>query len=260
MGGSVRGLDETKGSTMMNKKRWARIGVIAAAVLALIGVSAPANAAPQQTWRPFGITQVSVFHGVPATPVDVYVNGIRALNDFQPGRFAGPYLLPSGTYRLAITAADAPDDRHPVIGPVTVTFARNTSYTVAAHLTAAGAPTATVFTNDLSKTPYGQGRLVVRHTAAAPAVDVLAGGTPVIRSLTNPNQAALVLPAGTVNAAVALAGTTAPVIGPATVPVTSRTNTIVYAWGSASAGNLTVAVQTLRQGNLLSFPWMTGRR
>ncbi|ANF32616.1 hypothetical protein A0130_13905 [Leifsonia xyli] len=241
----------------MMRKRWWRIGVISAAVLALIGVSAaPANAAPQQTWRSFGISQVSVFHGVPATPVDVYVNHIRVLNDFQPGTFAGPYLLPSGTYRLAITAADAKNDSSPVIGPVTVTFARNTSYTVAAHLTAAGAPTASVFTNDLSKTPYGQGRLVVRHTAAAPAVDVLAGGTPVIRSLTNPNQAALVLPAGTVNASVALAGTTAPVIGPAAVPVASRQNTIVYAWGSASAGNLTVAVQTLRQGSLLSFPWM----
>lgn len=240
----------------MKRAKWWRIGVVAAAVLALVGVSAPATASPAQTWRPFGIAQVSVFHGVPATPVDVYVNGLRVLNDFQPGHFAGPYLLPSGTYRLAITAADARNDRNPVIGPVTVTFARNTSYTVAAHLTPAGAPTATVFTNDLSTTPQGTGRLIVRHTAAAPAVDVLAGGSSVITGLTNPSQAALVLPAGTVDAAVALAGTTAPVIGPAAVPVQARTDTIVYAWGSATAGNLAVAVQTLRQGSLFDFPWM----
>ncbi|WP_285115645.1 DUF4397 domain-containing protein [Leifsonia sp. fls2-241-R2A-40a] len=242
---------------MMKKAQWWRIGVIAAVVAALIGVATPANASPQQSWRPFGISQVSVFHGVPATPVDVYVNGLRVLNDFQPGTFAGPYLLPSGTYRLAITAADARNDRNPVIGPLTVSFARNTSYTVAAHLTPAGAPTATVFTNDISRTPQGTGRLIVRHTAAAPAVDVLAGGAPVIKNLTNPHQVALVLPAGTVNAAVALAGTTAPVIGPAAVPVKAGTDTIVYAWGSAAAGNLTVAVQSLRQGTLFDVPWMS---
>ncbi|MGO4298844.1 DUF4397 domain-containing protein [Leifsonia sp. RAF41] len=240
----------------MKRSRWVRIGVIAAAVLAMIGVAAPASASTQPTWRPFGIAQVSVFHGVPDTPVDVYVNGLRVLNDFQPGHFAGPYLLPSGTYRLAITAADARNDRNPVIGPVAVSFARNTSYTVAAHLTPSGSPTATVFTNDLSRTPQGTGRLIVRHTAAAPAVDVLAGGSPVISNLTNPNQAALVLPAGTVDAAVALAGTTAPVIGPAAVPVQAQRDTIVYAWGSATAGNLTVAVQSLRQGSLFDFPWM----
>lgn len=244
---------------MTRNRKW-RIGIALGAALALIGVAAPANAAPHpSTWRPFGISQVSVFHGVPATPVDVYLNGLRVLNDFQPGTFAGPYLLPSGTYRLAITAADARNDRNPVIGPVTVSFVRNTSYTVAAHLTPTGTPTASVFTNDLSVSPSGTGRLVVRHTAAAPAVDVLAGGTPVITGLTNPNQAALVLPAATVDASVALAGTTTPVIGPAAVPVTAKTDTIVYAWGSASAGTLTVAVQTLRQGRLFDVPWMLHR-
>src|SRR6478735_8158344 len=103
--GGHRALPATKES-MMKRSRWVRIGVIAAAVLAMIGVAAPASASTQPTWRPFGIAQVSVFHGVPDTPVDVYVNGLRVLNDFQPGHFAGPYLLPSGTYRLAITAAD----------------------------------------------------------------------------------------------------------------------------------------------------------
>jgi hypothetical protein len=239
----------------MKFRKWLGLGVAAAAIVAVVGVSAPAQASQTSIPR-FGIAQVSVFHGVPNTPVDVYVDNIRVLNDFQPGHFAGPYLLPSGTYKLAITAADAPNDNNPVIGPVTVTFNRNTSYTVAAHLTAAGAPTASVFTNDLSATPNGSGRLIVRHTAAAPAVDVLAGGTPVIQGLTNPNQAALTVPVGTVNAAVALAGTTTPVIGPAPVPVTNRTDTIVYAWGSASAGNLALAVQTLRQGSLFDFPWM----
>lgn len=242
----------------MRTRKWWRIAVIGGAVAALIGIAAPAQAA-ERSWPSFGIAQVSVIHGVPNTPVDVYVDGIRVLNDFQPGHIVGPYLLPSGHYRLAITAADARNDRHPIIGPVTVDFARNTSYTVAAHLTAAGTPTATVFTNDLSLTPEGSDRLIVRHIAAAPAVDVLANGSPVITGLTNGTQSALTVPAGTINAAVALAGSTTPVIGPAPVTVTSRTDTIVYAWGSASAGNLALATQTLKQGSLFSFPWMLHR-
>jgi hypothetical protein len=35
------------------------------------------------------------------------------------------------------------------------------------------------------------------------------------------------------------------VIGPADVKVKKRQDTIVYAWGSAQQGNLTVAVQTV---------------
>ena len=57
----------------------------------------------------------------------------------------------------------------------------------------------------------------MRHVAAAPAVDVLAGGTPVISSLVNPDQATLNLPVGTLSVTVAAAGTTDPVIGPADV-------------------------------------------
>ena len=45
--------------------------------------------------------------------------------------------------------------------------------------------------------------------------------------------------------AVTLHKQTAPVIGPADVAVKKHTDTIVYAWGSAAQGNLTVAVQTV---------------
>ena len=60
--------------------------------------------------------------------------------------------------------------------------------TLVAHLDASGKPTITPFVNDVSSVPAGQARLVVRHTAAAPAVDVLAGGTPVVQGLTNANR------------------------------------------------------------------------
>ena len=202
-------------------------------------------AAPAATAATEGNASLSVLHGVPDLVVDVYVNGELTLDDFNPGDLAGPLDLAPGTYTVAITAADAADDSEPAIGPVDLPLEANGNYTAVAHLDAAGAPTATLFTNDVSATAAGEGRLTVRHTAAAPAVDVLAGGSPVISGLTNPNEQTLNLPAATISAAVAAAGTTEPVIGPADVPVTEGTHTIVYAWGSLEADNLALAVQSI---------------
>ena len=189
--------------------------------------------------------RLSVLHGVPDTPVDVWVNGKLTLNDFKPGDLAGPLKLDDGTYKIAITAADATSADNPVIGPVKVNLKEGRDYTAVAHLDAEGAPTATLFKNDTSPSPKGQGKLTVRHVAAAPAVDVLAGGPAVIEGLENPEQKVLTLKAGTVSASVAAAGTTEPLIGPADVPVTKGKNTIVYAWGSLADDTLDVAVQVV---------------
>ncbi|RYV51697.1 DUF4397 domain-containing protein [Pengzhenrongella frigida] len=213
-------------------------GAAAGLTLALVG-AVPAGAATA------GNASLSVLHGVPDLTVDVYVNGALTLDNFAPGDLAGPLDLAPGTYTVAITAADAADASAPVIGPVDLPLAADMDYTAVAHLDAAGAPTATLFTNDISNTAAGEGRLTVRHVAAAPAVDVLAGGTAVISGLVNPKESILNLAPGTISASVAAAGTTAPVIGPADVSVVEGTNTIVYAWGSLEANNLALAVQTI---------------
>ncbi|MBC7292098.1 MAG: DUF4397 domain-containing protein [Actinotalea sp.] len=189
--------------------------------------------------------QLSVLHGVPDLTVDVYVNGDLTLDDFEPGDLAGPLALPAGTYTVAITAADAADDSEPVLGPIDLPLEAGMNYTAVAHLDADGAPTAALFTNDISTTAAGEGRLTVRHTAAAPEVDILAGDSPVLEGVANGDEGVLDLPAGTVSAAVAAAGTTDPVIGPADVTVAEGVNTIVYAWGSLEDGNLDLAIQTI---------------
>lgn len=187
--------------------------------------------------------ELSVLHAVPATPVDVYVNGALTLDDFEPGDLAGPLELAAGDYEVAITAADAMDDSAPILGPVTLTLADGGDYTAAAHLDAAGTPTVTAFENDTSAVAAGEGRLTVRHIAAAPAVDVWAGEDVVVPGLENPDEASLEVPAGTVSAAVSVAGTTDPVIGPADVEVKDGVTTIAYAWGSAADGTLALATQ-----------------
>lgn len=215
------------------------VAVGAALGLTTLAAAVPASAADPTT------ASLSVLHGVPGLTVDVWVNGERTLDDFEPGDLAGPLALPAGTYTVAITAADATDASSPAIGPVDLPLAAGMSYTAVAHLDAGGNPTATLFTNDTSATKAGEGRLTVRHVAAAPAVDILAGGQAVITNLVNPQEKKLDLPVGTVSAAVAATGTTTPVIGPADVPVADGKNTIVYAWGSLSAGNLALATQTV---------------
>ena len=214
------------------------LAVLAAAFLATVGFAAPANAISAST------ADLSVLHAVPDTPVDVWVNGKVLLPNFQPGTLTDALDLAAGDYTVVITKPGDPVTAN-VIGPVTLTLAAGTSYTVVAHLDASGTPTATLFTNDLSTIPAGQGKLTVRHVAAAPAVDILANGAPAFKGLTNPNEVKADLPVGTISAAVAAAGTTAPVIGPADVQIQEGVNTIVYAWGSLDAKNLKLAVQTI---------------
>ncbi len=214
------------------------LGGTLAAVAALTIGPAPA-ALGQETGT------VYVVHGIPNTPVDVYVDGQRAIDDFEPGTSQGPLQLPSGPHKVALFAADAVDGSGSPVLSADANLPAGASVTLAAHLTEAGQPSITPFVNDVSSVPAGKARLVVRHTAAAPAVDVLAGGAAVISGLTNPNEKALEVPAGTVAASVAAAGTTDPVIGPADLDLKEGTATFVHAIGSLTDKTLGVVVVTV---------------
>jgi hypothetical protein len=222
------------------RKSLATLAVAAVAAIATIGIGSAAGA-QEETGT------VTVIHGVPGVDVDVYVNDELTLEDFKPDTVTDPLELPAGDYTIDIRPAGAEPTTDPIItGDATLPAGANA--TLIAHLTADGTPTLGVFVNDTAETAAGQGRLVVRHTAAAPAVDVLAGGEAVITDLSNPDEATLDLPAGTVSASVAATGTTDPVIGPADVPVVAGQVTIVYAIGSLEDDTLGVLVQTIEVG------------
>ena len=218
------------------KRLIALFAVLAAALGLLATGGTPAGA--QEGAR------IHLIHGIPDTPVDVAVGGEDVITDFQFGdtqdlssyagqTLAGVQVKAAGTDDVAI---DAGDLELPATGNITAI----------AHLDASGAPTLTVFTNDTSAIPAGQGRLVVRHTAAAPAVDVRAGGEVAFANLSNPNEATADLPAGTISADVVPTGATEPVvIGPADLPVTEGETLIVYAVGSLEAGTLQTLTETI---------------
>ncbi|HEX6968761.1 MAG TPA: DUF4397 domain-containing protein [Micromonosporaceae bacterium] len=215
------------------------LAVIALSILTTLGVGAlstgPAHAAA---------SQVYVVHGIPGQPVDVYVNGQKTLDNFQPGTVAGPLSLDEGTYDLALTQPGEPVGNAIVTADdVQVPGGQNLS--IVAHLTEDGQPTITPYVNDVTPVPAGQARVIVRHDAAAPAVDVRANGAVVFSNLTNPDEAKTNVPAGTITADVTLAGTDNVVIGPQQVDLAEGTVTIVYAIGSAQDGTLSLIAQTL---------------
>jgi len=215
----------------------AALGIAAAAMTgAAVATAGPAGAAES--------SKVSVVHGIPGVPVDVYVNGAKTLTAFQPSTVAGPLTLNAGTYDVALTKPGEPVGS-PLLEKKGIAVPGGANLSLVAHLDAAGKPVLTAFVNDAGPIKAGMARLVVRHTAAAPAVDVRAAGKPVFPNLTNPNEAKADLPAGTVSADVALAGTSTVVLGPKDLSLAAGSVTIVYAVGSAQDKTLGLVAQTM---------------
>ncbi len=188
---------------------------------------------------------VSVLHAVPGLTVDVYANGEELIPGFEPGMLTDPLSLPAGTYDIAIFPEGEGPDGDPAIEASGVEVPAGVNASIVAHLDEDGDPTASVFVNDVSQLEAGQARVTVRHTAAAPGVDVRVNGTPTFEGLTNPNEATADIDAGTIEADVVLAGTEDAALGPAELNLAEGTSTIVYAWGSAEDDSLELAVQTI---------------
>ncbi len=213
----------------------------AAAVSLPLALAAAGTAQAETT----GNATVSVLHGVPGLTVDVFANGEELIPDFEPGTLTDPLTIPAGTYDIQIFPDGEGPDGEPAIEASGVEVPAGVNATIVAHLTEGGDPTATVFVNDLTGIEAGEARVVARHVAAAPAVDVRADGAVLFEGLTNPNEASADVPPGTVSADVVLAGTEDVVLGPADLSLAEGTSTIAYAWGSAEEGTLDLAVQTV---------------
>lgn len=217
----------------MNKRSLA-LATLSIATLSGVAAAPAAFAADDAT--------VYVLHGVPGATVDVYVNEKKTLTNFKPGDLTDALKLPAGEYDLKVTAAGKTDA---LFKADDVAVPAGANVTVVAHLDVDGKPKLSPFVNDVSKVDAGEGRLTVRHAAAAPAVDVRANEKVAFSNVVNGKEVKADLPAGDITADVVLAGTDTVAIGPADVTVAEGKNTIVYAWGSASDANLKLAVQVL---------------
>jgi Domain of unknown function (DUF4397) len=191
-------------------------------LLSLVGAAALASAFMAVAITPaHGASNatVSVLHGVPDATVDVYANGKALLEDFEPGTLTDPQMLPAGSYDLKVVKAGDGPDGDAIMSANNVKVPAGANVTVVAHLSDSGKPTLTPYANDVSSLPAGKARVIVRHNAAAPEVDVRAGGEPVFTDLANPKEESAEIDPGTIKADVVLAGSDDVVIGPASLKV-----------------------------------------
>lgn len=190
---------------------------------------------------------ITLLHGIPGATVDVAVDGTVVIPGFEPGAtqdlsaFAGQTLT-----NVEVRAAGSDTV---VLGPIAeFPVPASGNWTVIAHLDAEGTPIVTPFENNVDPTAAGQGRLTVRHTAAAPAVDVVVGAVRPIENAANGASAELELPAGEIAGAKLAPTGEDPIVDVPTVNLAAGTNLIVYAVGSLADETFTFYTQEIEVG------------
>jgi len=189
--------------------------------------------------------EVTVVHGIPNTPVTVYADGKVLIKDFKFGTVVGPVKLAPGRYAIAVRAYGTSATSKAILA-TTVKVTGGENATIAANLTATGKPELTVLANPTAAPPMGDARVIVRHLAEAPGVDVYAGATSspaLISDLVNGKSATANVVAGSYPISVYATGTkTSPVIGPVTLHFAAGKTYVIYAIGSATASPATIRV------------------
>lgn len=133
-----------------------------AAAFALLGVvAAPAAVLTSPAGAAEGdLSTVTVVHGIPGgdlgvdpeLPVDVLVNGsICALTDLRFGDVSDRLELAAGSYDLEVKLSDGSCGGDTAINADDVELPAGVNASIVANLDADGAPTLSVFLNDLSR-------------------------------------------------------------------------------------------------------------
>ncbi len=241
-------------TTTRRTRRTRVLGVALGAAVATGTVAltpAVAQAAPASS-------KVYVTHGLPlddaGTKVDVFAgaagSGVAGaglvLDDFVFGETRGPLDLPAASYSIYLATPTAGDDgtltSDEVVYAQDLAVPAGQNLSVVASFTADAKPNLAVFSNDLSATKRYEGRLSIRHAAAAPAVNVDLGLFPFNRIFpkyftktvgpaSNGQQADLDVFAWPYDVKVKVASSGATVAGVDRFPVKPRTLTNVYAVG-----------------------------
>ena len=219
-------------------KRISLLLMVLFALTLTVGVTTAANSATAY-----------VVHGIPGLVVDVYIDGQLFVKGFAPNTIAGPLTGPAGTASVVIVPTGG-DPGNPALA-ATLTVNAGQNITAVAHLDANGAPTLSVFNNDVSST--GNARVVIRHTAAAPAVDLLVfpGASNELRfgPLSNGQQAQVEVAAGSYTGAIVPTGTSTAVIGPFNYNLEAGNAYFAYVIGSLANGTATTLLQVIPVGS-----------
>jgi hypothetical protein len=185
---------------------------------------------------------VTLVHGVRGLVADIYLDGKVALQVFQPERTAGPLQLPAGAHAVEVRPTGAAPTTTPLLA-ATLNIPVNSRQSAVVHLSAAGQPALSVYPDDVSAIPAGQARVVLRHAAAAPPIDVQIDQQVVAAALITNAQSVQNVAAGT--HAVAVASNGRNIVPSRDVMFTGGTANFMYLVGSMNDNNLTWLAQTV---------------
>jgi Domain of unknown function (DUF4397) len=198
----------------------------ASAALAVATIAGTASAAGHTA-------TVSVVHGIPGARVNVCVDGSLVKSSF---RYGGKFTLTgvaAGDHRVKLVPWYRGCGAKAIIAK-TVTVTGGLNATIVARTTSTGAGLQ-VFVNDLTISAAGKTSITVRHTAAAPTVDVWlnGGAAPAISSLARGGSVGPVeLSPGVYSWWVSGVGGYAPVIGPRVASLAADKAYQIYAIGT----------------------------
>ncbi len=138
-------------------------------VISMLALAACDSSSNNNNNRGFNL---QVLHASPDAPlVSVLVDGDVVLTDFDYKEGSGYVVLDEGTYSIQVNGI-LPGGEVPVIGPVDLTFDRDTTYTIAAVNSVANIEPV-VIAQSSENVSAGAARVLVLHASAeAPAVDV----------------------------------------------------------------------------------------
>ena len=176
-----------------------------------------------------------VVHGVPGATVEICVDGAEVRSGFEYGqRFSA--RLPAGTYDVEVRADDPATCEGAKVLAASPTLEANKNYTAVAGLASAGAPKLFLFRNEVRAVTDDYARLTVRHTAAAPKVDVLVNGRALLQDFSNGDEATVRVREDDYRVRVNVANTKTTAIGPKTLDLEDGRAYQVFAVGNGDAG------------------------
>ncbi len=199
-------------------------------------VLVPTNASAQAS------VDLTLVHGLPGVTADVAVDGTVVIDNFVPGSLANITSFAGQTLTNLTVTDDATGDV--VVGPIaSVDVPASGSHSLVVYLDDAGTAVLNTFANNTDQVTTGEARLTLRHTADAPAIDLIIGDERPIVALVNGQSGEVELPAGQLTDAQIAPTGDVPIASLPTLDLAANTNTIVHVIGSVDDDTVDFVVQ-----------------
>lgn len=191
-------------------------------------------------------TAVTILHSIPGLSVDLVVDGEVVIAGFNAGDTQDLSTLAGQTLRNI--EAREPGGGEVIIGPIdSFDVPSEGNASVVVHLDSVGEPVITSYFNEAPPLDQGRGRLVVRHVAAAPPIDVALGDEVVMTGIDNAQESAVELPAGEITDAWITANGERIARLP-NLQLDAHSNLTVYVGGSIDDNSLAFYLQVVAAG------------